>query len=193
MLTKAFEMKKEFPFPLRDGKLFLDKRTLVPTNMNTAMVIEKDAAQVIRPGFKNDITLFGITHVEHGMHIVVVSDGYQTRYYWFSQRRQYTYLVDVGSVDLDAAWFNLFKSIITNTKKKTISMYPILRDFAMEYFRTLGEKEINLTLSILHEGKLLYVEVIKESFMRTAMTLAVDGKRRTVDFTKHPLLEVLEA
>jgi hypothetical protein len=193
MLTKAFELKKEFPFPFRGGKLLLDKRTLVPTNLNVAVAINNDLVYTLKPDLKGEITLYGITYGNQGLPMVVMSDGHHTRYYWFSRKRHYTYLVESGSNDLDEAWLNLFKSIVTNTRSKVIDMYEIMRTFIREYFWTLGDKELHLTLSTKHNDELLYIEVAKEHGMRRAMFITVNGKNRLVDFSKHPLLEVLEA
>lgn len=194
MLTKAFELKKEFPFNFHsDGKLLVDKRTLVPTNMNLAVAINNDLVYTLKPDLKNDVILYGITYGKNNMRMVVISDGRHTRYYWFTRKRHYTYLVEQGSIDLDEAWLNLFKSIIVNTRAKVLNMYEIMKHFIREYFKTLGDKELHLTMSVKHNDELLYVEVSKEYAMKRVMFMSVDGKRRLVDFTKHPLLEVLGA
>lgn len=193
MLTKAFELRKEFPFTFREGKLLIDKRTLIPTNLNVAVAINNDLVHTLRPGLKSEITLYGITYGSEDLHMVTMSDGRQTRYYWFTRKRQYTYLIEAGSADLDEAWLNLFKSIITNTRSKVIDMYEIMKHFIYEYFKTLGDKELHLTMSTQYKDELLYVEVSKEYAMKRAALITVNGKRRLVDFNKHPLLEVLGA
>lgn len=193
MLIKAFELKQEFPFFVNNGNICVGMKTLMPVNPKEFTEETRENYRKITPHCNNPINFYGITSGNLNLRMVVVSDGLRTYFYWFTKRNRYNLMVRYGSRDLEEAWLHLFKWIITNPGKKCSEMYAVLKHFMREYFKFLGEKELNLTLSTKHDNELLYIEVIKESFMRNAMSMIVNGKRRTVDFKYHPLLEVLEA
>lgn len=187
MLVKAFELRNEFPFDMAEGRVFLDKERLIPTSLNRGTAVFN--TWETKPSLGEHITLFGVTHAQNTMRMVVFSNGVHTRYYWFTRSRRHTYLVTTGSKDLDEAWENLFKAFMLDVRTVQSYWYDKFKHFTLEYLKTLGNKEFEFDLSGNWKGSLANIRVRKESFFNKQVTVTWDGQQRTCDFKKHPLLE----
>jgi len=188
MLIKAFELKNEFPFDMEEGTVYLDRDRLIPTTMNRTAAI-KAGCHVVKPGIGDDIRLFGVTHGRQ-MQMVVFSSATATRYYWFTRKRRYSYKVPAGSSDLGEAWNHLFKSFMLDGRASTLLMYDVLKQFVLEYLRTLKDVEFEYDLSGKWCNDLVHIKVRKEAWFTKQVYVVVDGKTRLCGFDKHPLLEM---
>lgn len=191
MLVKAFELKHEFPFDMSEGTVVLDREQLIPTTQHRSSAIADGRVHIIKPNLGNKISLFGVTHGQRAMSMVVLSSGSATRYYWFTKSRRYTYLAPMGSKDLDEAWVHLFKSFMLDSDETSGELYEILKDFTLEYIQTLGDKEFKYDLSGKWREELVHVTVEKQSFMNKQVVVTTGDKTRTCDFGKHPLVEMI--
>ena len=191
MLIKAFELKHEFPFDMFEGTVMLDIEQLIPTSVNRASAIANKDVHIVKPNLGNEITLFGVTHGQNILKMVVFSSGNATRYYWFSRKGRYTYLAPMGSNDLDEAWLNLFKSFMVDSRPTTMEMYDVLKHFALEYLKTLGDQKFEYDLTGKWKGDFAHIKVAKESFYNRQVDVTVGDKTRMCDFKVHPLVEMI--
>lgn len=191
MLTKSFEIIKEFPFELVGHHIWVHRELLVPVS-RADQIKFPTPVRALYPGMSGKISFYGITTNPNGVRMLSLSNGRVTRYYWFNGKRTTTYLVRSKSSDLEEAWLNLFKSLIKDTGSKVITNYEIFKEFMLDYIKHLGDKELSLSLSAVVNGELFYIEVEKTYCMTKAVTLIVNGSEKLVDFNKHPLLEALD-
>jgi len=191
MLVKAFELINEFPFEMPEGTLLIDSEQLIPTSINRGAAHLMKRVHTIKPGLTGRIKLYGLTYGQDTMKMVCLSNEHATRYYWFTRKRTYTYLVQMASRDLDEAWLNLFKAIMMDSRPSALTVYEIVKHFIMEYFKTLGDREFKVTLSGKWKKEFAHVEFERESFIHKSVFVTVGDERRLCDLNKHPLLEMI--
>lgn len=204
MLHKEFEHKGPFPFALVDGRLAILKADRTPSHMCTDLAKKAKLVDIVRPGLKYPINYYCVTHVkgkeepkswqEHSeLRVVAISDGRDTRYYWFSKTTRATYIAHMPSRSFEDAWINLFKSVMLDDRPRTIQLYELMKHFFIEYFRTIKEEDdFNVTITGKWKGLLVNLDIERMPLQSPSSVLMdVNGKSNLVSLYTHPLVEIL--
>ena len=147
----------------------------------------------VRPGLSSGITFYGVIHGEQGI-LVCISDRHQTRYYWFSQTKRETVIVDHPSQSFSQAIANLFRGLVVDSRGVSIALYSSTAHLFLSYFLHERVKQ-----SFTVEGKFKSVgdnfiaelEWFPEFPYQLQVSSTMDKKQiRKVSLLSHPIAEV---
>lgn len=206
MLHKEYVHKGPFPFALKDGRLAIRRDDRTPSDMVCELAHKAKIVNIVRPGLKYPINFYCVTHVKgkedpkpgqenSELRVVAMSDGKDTRYYWFGKHTRATYVANMPSASFEDAWLNLFKSVMMDDRPRTISLYHLMKHFFIEYFRTIDEDpdvDFNVTLSGSWKGLFVHLDIERMPLQAPdSVLMTINGKNTLACLYSHPLVEVL--
>ena len=117
MLSKEYLVTGVFPrFNKSTLQMTISRQDGIPTNTTVRRrYYANDGYIRARHGLKNPINFYAVTECG-GNRLVSISDGEQTRYYWLTSNRHYTYLAKKPSRSFEVAWLLLEESLRTDKR-----------------------------------------------------------------------------
>lgn len=201
MLHKEYCFNGPFPYMLKDGYLLLLKEKRVPVSYDSVLLT--DAVTRVKPGLKYPINFFSVTHVkgkeepkpgqEHShLRLVAMSDGKDTRYYYYGKKTRATYLANMPSKTHEEAWLNLLKAVIMDDRDRGIAFYNLVKHFFVEYFKTRGDEPFQVSLSGRWKDMLLHVDFERMPLLApSSIFININGREQFASLHTHPLVELV--
>lgn len=105
-----------------------------PTNFHTGA----SPSFIIRPGLKNPLEFYCVTH-HKDWYLIALSDDSQTRYYQINNGKRNSIIVDHPSHSFEESWENMFKGLLVDDRLTSVTLYNHMSELFLEHFKTSGE------------------------------------------------------
>lgn len=167
----------------------IDKETGKPTDRKVFKFPNTATYITVRPGLRWSVGFYSVTTLPEGK-LVVISDRFQTRYYWLTKNpTRETFLVDFPSRSFEEAWVNLFKGLLLKDGVASTRFYNEIYILFLRHFQEENKEQV-----ITIEGvwkKLAFVASISwepSSPGKLDISSTYDSvKSRSVPFAFHPI------